>query len=46
MKTYNCVAEAYLVLEKIHNSKEEVTVEEAMIAIEEALGYLGEVLDG
>lgn len=45
-KQYNPVEEAYKLLESLMNQKSEaVTIEEAMIAIEEAVGYLGEALD-
>lgn len=43
-KKYNPIAEAYKILLEIQDNKE-ATSDDAFIAIEEAIGYLGEALD-
>lgn len=43
-KNYNPVEQAYLLLVKIRDD-ESMTVDDALIAIDEAIGYLGEALE-
>ena len=43
-KKYNPISEAYEILLKVMNNPD-ADKEDALIAIEEAIGYLGEALD-
>lgn len=44
MKSYDPIQEAYQIIYKALNGKE-TDLQDAMIAMEEALGYLGEALE-